>query len=761
MEIYDDDASKETIETRPPVNKGKKIKKKSAIAKLAEKRRQSESGSEFGSTTSLRSNASKVNATNVNTDIKQESKIDPDKKSIEIINLQKGDNCINTDNKGLQDTLQSNLNVHFHNKPEQSKLDQEDSDILNSNNNSSARKVELVVSDKPELVVSDKPKPKPRNHKVLSDASDISPASYMDIDSDGEDKVAGDDNLLSSKAPSDATVRRFRALKVANQRSESLESLKNSPFIPKPPDTPKSGRRHSKFLSKGEKRNRDPNSSGEEQDSKSKKQQNIETMSTDDVFVSDKTSGSRPDVQLSPGRDSHIGSEADLAQITENYKHALQSETGPYSKLPPVSPKTHPPPLSSDVTSRSLRTAYKTDRNTDKTSFDSISNRSSVSSAMMMPISIKEARARSGSGGNVSVSSALLSPEELERYFPEKRLKIWAGCWNMGELKDCSFSLDDFVLPEASEYVQDLYVIGTQENSMHKKEWEIQIQATLGPSHVLFHSATHGALHLAIFIRRDLIWFCSMPEEDQVTTRAVTMVKTKGAVAISFTFFGTSFVFLNCHFTSDDGKMKERVADFEKINMLLKLPKTQDRQGDISSNFDSVFWLGDLNFRIDKGRSTVEDVVNAIVDQDHPNFEDLLRTDELLNCLLHEKVFQGYQEGRINFKPTYKFDLEKDVYDTSAKLRIPSYTDRILFHSKKKNGITCTCYDAVMNLKKSDHRPVYGLYEVLLKPGREGIQLSAGQFDREVYVEAGKRRSFQPSESTKKDGKQSSVCSIQ
>lgn len=42
---------------------------------------------------------------------------------------------------------------------------------------------------------------------------------------------------------------------------------------------------------------------------------------------------------------------------------------------------------------------------------------------------------RSGSGGNASVSSAVLSPEELERYFPEKRLKIWAGCWNMGELK--------------------------------------------------------------------------------------------------------------------------------------------------------------------------------------------------------------------------------------------------------------------------------------------------------------------------------------
>lgn len=40
-----------------------------------------------------------------------------------------------------------------------------------------------------------------------------------------------------------------------------------------------------------------------------------------------------------------------------------------------------------------------------------------------------------------------------------------------------------------------------------------------------------------------------------------------------------------------------------------------------------------------------------------------------------------------------------------------------------------------MNVKKSDHRPVYGLYDVILKAGRDGIQMSAGQFDREVYVE--------------------------
>ena len=37
-------------------------------------------------------------------------------------------------------------------------------------------------------------------------------------------------------------------------------------------------------------------------------------------------------------------------------------------------------------------------------------------------------------------------------------------------------------------------------------------------------------------------------------------------------------------------------------------------------------------------------------------------------------IFQGFQEGRINFRPTYKFDIGKETYDTSAKNRIPSYT---------------------------------------------------------------------------------------
>ena len=55
---------------------------------------------------------------------------------------------------------------------------------------------------------------------------------------------------------------------------------------------------------------------------------------------------------------------------------------------------------------------------------------------------------------------------------------------------------------------------------------------------------------------------------------------------------------------------------------------------DGTAKFDCVFWFGDLNFRIDQGRHTVEDLVKAIVEQEHPNFEDLLRGDELNDCIL-------------------------------------------------------------------------------------------------------------------------------
>lgn len=46
---------------------------------------------------------------------------------------------------------------------------------------------------------------------------------------------------------------------------------------------------------------------------------------------------------------------------------------------------------------------------------------------------------------------------------------------------------------------------------------------------------------------------CSLPhaevESATVTTRIVSQIKTKGALGVGFTFFGTSFLFITSHFT--------------------------------------------------------------------------------------------------------------------------------------------------------------------------------------------------------------------
>lgn len=39
-------------------------------------------------------------------------------------------------------------------------------------------------------------------------------------------------------------------------------------------------------------------------------------------------------------------------------------------------------------------------------------------------------------------------------------------------------------------------------------------------------------------------------------------------------------------------------------------------------------------------------------------------------------VFPGYEEGAITFKPTYKYDNGTDVYDSSEKQRVPSWTGK-------------------------------------------------------------------------------------
>ena len=79
---------------------------------------------------------------------------------------------------------------------------------------------------------------------------------------------------------------------------------------------------------------------------------------------------------------------------------------------------------------------------------------------------------------------------------------------------------------------------------------------------------------------------------------------------------------------------------------------------------DYVFWLGDLNYRIVEGIS-VEQVLERVAGGDL----DFLRDRDQLNVeRAAGRVFAGFNEGRITFLPTYKYQVGTDVYVFASRV---------------------------------------------------------------------------------------------
>ena len=72
------------------------------------------------------------------------------------------------------------------------------------------------------------------------------------------------------------------------------------------------------------------------------------------------------------------------------------------------------------------------------------------------------------------------------------------------------------------------------------------------------------------------------------------------------------------------------------------------------------------------------------------------------------RIAKGFEEGDIEFAPTYKLAKGKDLY--ALKHRIPGWTDRIIFKSTN-NQLRLKSYDSNNELKHSDHRCVFAQFE--------------------------------------------------
>lgn len=71
-----------------------------------------------------------------------------------------------------------------------------------------------------------------------------------------------------------------------------------------------------------------------------------------------------------------------------------------------------------------------------------------------------------------------------------------------------------------------------------------------------------------------------------------------------------------------------------------------------------------MNYRVDTTNRVLVDVLLQ-----KNMLEVLLANDQLNRARAAGEAFQGFVEGDIRFRPTYKFDAESDQYDTSKKRR--------------------------------------------------------------------------------------------
>ncbi|XP_050346282.1 inositol polyphosphate 5-phosphatase E [Nymphalis io] len=395
-------------------------------------------------------------------------------------------------------------------------------------------------------------------------------------------------------------------------------------------------------------------------------------------------------------------------------------------------------------------------------STDSLVRNSLLAAQVLRLIPTQEAKQRNYLYGRLA-SHSLLGAAELEHVFPDREVKIFVGTWNMNGQAPPK-ELADFIFPNEVKHVPDIFAIGTQESYSERTEWEITIQEVLGPSHLLLHSYYLGTIHLTVFIRRDLIWFCSLPEDASLSVRPGTAFRTKGAVAISFALFGSTFLFVTAHLTAHQEKVKERLSDIKRIIRSIDLPKNlpcRHKSKDVTNNFDYVFWCGDLNFRLGEPRAAVLRWIEQTQFPLPPNLpHGLLHADQLTAVLEDGAAFRDFREAPITFPPTYKYDPGSQQFDTSSKQRAPAYTDRILYKAKSlgsnsssafsglrrissvavPSGLKCFAYNSVQSVVTSDHKPVWALFSAALRPGTDVVPLAAGLFNREVYLEGIKRR---------------------
>lgn len=299
-----------------------------------------------------------------------------------------------------------------------------------------------------------------------------------------------------------------------------------------------------------------------------------------------------------------------------------------------------------------------------------------------------------------------------DTYTSRSTINVFLGTYNVNGATRKT-DLSKWLFPIGDKFKPDVVVLGLQEvieltagsilNADYSKSafWENMVSDCLNQftdKYLLLRVEQMASLLILFFVKSDKAKHIKRVEGATKKTGFGGMTGNKGAVAIRFEYGSTSFCFVNTHLSAGVVNVDDRRGDYQSIESGIYFSRSKT-----IPQHDCIFWLGDTNYRLNL---TNEQVRRELEVKEEGYIDRLLTHDQLTIEMNGGRVFKGFKEPSLKFRPTYKYDNGTDNYDSSEKARTPSWTDRIIYKGINLNPLAYS--DAPLML--SDHRPVFAAY---------------------------------------------------
>ncbi|CAG8562284.1 3078_t:CDS:1 [Dentiscutata erythropus] len=189
------------------------------------------------------------------------------------------------------------------------------------------------------------------------------------------------------------------------------------------------------------------------------------------------------------------------------------------------------------------------------------------------------------------------------------------------------------------------------------------------------------------------------------------------------------------------------MTNMEGEDLTPLLPSYHNRQQQYFTIYDSdfLFFFGDLNYRIElkeqEGLNNTTLTISGLLDILRTRqYQRIRACDQLAREVIDGRVLHGFEEGELDFLPTYKYYVGSEN-EFDVRRRTPGWCDRIFYYWRKSddtqrsdlNGagsveqsspISLINYTSHPSYTLSDHKPVSALFAIT--PQHERLVVKAG-----------------------------------